>query len=179
MRRSAAAAALALALAASVASGAGARGESAPTVKVPAPAVGQSKLELFTIKVSGPKHGHPTVKLTNGAALGQGFGGVVVLGRLKKQTGHAITWKAYVLMYMGNLSASPAGTANLQVTPPAGDTASTSSPEDESKDCKAAMGIEGHLLAPLAFSVWFLTAIGESPSDPPQFIDNVVPTLCH
>jgi hypothetical protein len=174
MRRSAAAAATTIALAGIIASVALAKG--GVQVKVPAPAVGKASLQLVTIKVKGHNSGRPTLKLTNAAALGQGFGGVVALGG-KKPSGGTTVWDAYILMYMGNLSTSPASTANIQVTAPAGDVETVSKPKDESTNCAVAtkLGVGKH---EMAYAHWFLERLGEAGSSFTKFIENVVPALC-
>jgi hypothetical protein len=131
MRRSAAAATIVLALAATVVSAAVAGGGSAQ-VKLPTPALGKGSAESVTIKVSGPKSGAPKVQVTNLAALGKGFGGAVVVSPAGKGS-----YQAFFVLFMGNLSSSPASTISVQVTPPAGDKASVSKPKNESHNCSA------------------------------------------
>lgn len=172
MRRSAAAAAITIAVAGIVATVALAK--SGAQVKVPAPAIGKTTVETFTIKISGPKPGHPTLKVANAAALGKGFGGAAVIGQRKGKQG---AFTAILVMFMGNLSSSPASTVSLQVTPPAGDTASASDVTNATKNCTVIHEAEhahpGHEEGP--YNQWFLEALGIS--EPEQFLHNVAPFL--
>ena len=93
-------------------------------LSVPAPKVGEVKIEKITIKAST----RPAIAATNLPALGHGFGGAVALGKSTKLPG---TYVAYLVMFMGNMSTSPASTVNLQIT---GGTPS-GKPTDESKNC--------------------------------------------
>jgi hypothetical protein len=131
MRRSAAAAIFALALLAAVTSVAAAGGGGAQA-KIPTPAIGKASAQSVTITVTGSKAGAPTLKVTNLAALGKGFGGAVVVSK-----GPRGTYQALFLLYMGNLSKKPAKTIDVQVTPPAGDTASVSKAKNQSHNCTA------------------------------------------
>jgi hypothetical protein len=131
MRRSAAAAILALALLA-VTTSVAAAGGGGVTVKIPTPAIGKGSAESVKIHVSGPKAGAPTLAVSNLAALGKGFGGAVVVTHVGGGS-----YVAFMVLFMGNLSKSPASTINLQVTPPAGDTASVSKPTNQTQNCSA------------------------------------------
>lgn len=99
--------------------------------KVPAPAVGAMRLEMLTITVKG-KTATPKLKATNLAKLGKGFGGVALVSRTPNAKG---AYQALVVMYMGNLSASPASTVNLQISTPAGET--TTKTTDVTTSCSA------------------------------------------
>ena len=92
---------------------------------IPAPKVGEVKIEKISIKAAS----RPTIVATNLPALGHGFGAGVALGKSTTSPG---TYVAYVVMFMGNLSTSPASTVNLQIT---GGTP-TGAPTDETKNCK-------------------------------------------
>src|SRR5437764_9418062 len=122
MRRSAAAAALILALAASVASAAGAKGGNLQ-LKLPAPAIGQATVELVTFHLKAPHGNVPKLKLKIGnlAALGKGFDAAAIVSGPKSPSS-SMTLKVLIVMFMGNLSASPASTINLQTNAPGGTT---------------------------------------------------------
>ena len=173
MRRSAAAAAITVAVAGIVATVALAK--SSAQVKVPAPAIGKSSAYLVTVKVTGAKPGRPSLQVTNLAALGKGFGAVAATEGPKKP-GRSATYKVYVLMFMGNLSTSPAGTVNLQVTPPAGDTADVSKPENETKNCPVLRPLDH--MDNVDASNTILRILDHSGSTAKGFISGVVPSLC-
>ena len=172
MRRSAAAAALFLALAAPAASTAGARGGNLQ-LKVPAPALGKATVQVLTLHVKAPgKVPKLKLKITNLAALGKGFDAVATVSGPKSQ-GSNVTLKVVIVMFMGNLSSSPASTINLQTNLPAGEV--KSSEKNATKDCATINSV--YELDKAGF--YFLVAhIGEGESPPGSFMHNTTSYLC-
>ena len=87
------------------------------TASVPAPKVGQYTVQEVDVSATGSAT-TLQVKVTNRKALQKGFGAIGIV--VDPKTAGGETFQVFLVMYMGNFSASPASTVQLQLTPPAG-----------------------------------------------------------
>lgn len=79
------------------------------TVKTPA--IGTGSVVAFT--ATGPRSSPPLlVKVTNLGLLGQGFGGVAIIQKIRGGS------EVFLVMFMGNLSKKPAPTVKLEISTP-------------------------------------------------------------
>jgi hypothetical protein len=78
---------------------------------VPAPAMGKGEVVAFS--ATGPRSSPPLlVKVTNLKLLGQGFGGVAIVTKIRGGS------EVFLVMFMGNLSKKPAPTVKLEISTP-------------------------------------------------------------
>lgn len=78
---------------------------------VPTPAIGKGSVVAFT--ATGPRSSPPLlVKVTNLGLLGQGFGGVAIIQKIRGGS------EVFLVMFMGNLSKRPAPTVKLEISTP-------------------------------------------------------------
>ena len=78
---------------------------------VPTPAIGKGSVVAFT--ATGPRSSPPLlVKVTNLGLLGQGFGGVAIVQKIRGGS------EVFLVMFMGNLSKKPASTVKLEISTP-------------------------------------------------------------
>ncbi|HEY2073130.1 MAG TPA: hypothetical protein VGG88_06110 [Gaiellaceae bacterium] len=99
--------------------------EHGGSVTVPTPAMGKTAIRTLTVKSAGPV----SVRVTNRAKLGKGFGGVAAVVGPKSGSG---TYSVILVMFMGNRSTAPAKNVDLQLSPKG---AEVTASKDETHDC--------------------------------------------
>jgi hypothetical protein len=156
-------------LVASAATSAGARVTGGVSTSVPAPAVGQGAVQEVDGTFTGSSF---SVGVANLAQLGKGFGGVAIVHDPKVGAGHS--FQIYLVMYMGNLSKSPATSVQLKLPP----TARVTRKSGKAKHCdKLAQwndAFENGSSASGGLTLESLIPPGKNESPPESFLDSML-----
>jgi hypothetical protein len=135
---------------------------------VAAPAIGQGSVKAFT--VIGPRASPPLlVKVTNLVQLEQGFGGVAVIEKIRGGS------EVFLVMFMGNLSKSPAHTVSLELS--TAGTIKAASPGKLCKDFATWKAAFAHTNIAKKGTLILQGLIPNGPDKPNVFLNNMIPSL--